>query len=47
MGLQVFCSKVNPNCGACPMQATCDYARNNGKRLGAFQQVSNRLHDML
>ena len=31
--LQVFCSKVSPNCGACPLQASCEYALNNGKRL--------------
>ena len=33
--LQVFCSKVSPNCGACPLQADCDYARNNGRRYGS------------
>ncbi|KAL0042280.1 hypothetical protein WJX77_008246 [Trebouxia sp. C0004] len=30
---KVFCSKVSPNCGACPLQANCEYALNNGKRL--------------
>lgn len=33
LNLQVFCSKVSPNCGACPLQACCEYALNNGKRL--------------
>ena len=31
--MQVFCSKVSPNCGACPLQTSCDYALSNGKRF--------------
>ena len=31
--MQVFCSKLTPNCGACPLQAGCEYALNKGKRF--------------
>ena len=31
--LQVFCSKVSPNCGACPLQSSCEYALGNGKKF--------------
>ena len=27
--LQVFCSKRDPNCSACPVQDQCEYARSN------------------
>lgn len=39
MDLQVFCSKVNPNCGACPLQAGCEYALSNGKKYPATSSV--------
>ena len=29
---QVFCSKRDPNCSACPLQDQCEYALNNGRR---------------
>ena len=35
---KVFCQKRQPNCGQCPMQEQCDYARHGGPRL----QVGNR-----
>ena len=31
--LQVFCSKVSPNCAACPLQTSCEYALGNGKKF--------------
>ena len=30
---KVFCSKVSPNCNACPMRGDCEYAKNNGPSL--------------
>ena len=31
--VQVFCSKRNPNCSACPLRSQCEYARANGAYL--------------
>ena len=30
---QVFCTKRNPNCLSCPLRASCEYARNDGRSL--------------
>ena len=46
--LQVFCSKKDPNCSACPMRDSCEYALNDGKQRkkqaaskdGVFCQLS-------
>ena len=32
VSLQVFCSKVSPNCTACPLQTGCEYALSSGKK---------------
>ena len=32
-GKQVFCSKRNPNCSACPLRPQCEYAQANGRHL--------------
>ena len=32
-GMQVFCSKQQPRCGACPLQGMCEYALHKGPRL--------------
>lgn len=29
---KVFCTKLNPRCGTCPLRASCEYARNGGER---------------
>ena len=41
VGVQVFCQKRSPNCGCCPLQEQCDYARHGGARLqvGPEQRV--------
>ncbi len=31
--MQVFCTKRNPNCMACPLRHECDYALANGQHL--------------
>lgn len=31
--MQVFCSKQQPRCGACPLQGMCEYAQHKGPRL--------------
>ena len=31
--VQVFCTKRNPNCMACPLRHDCDYARAEGRHL--------------
>lgn len=31
--MQVFCSKQQPRCGACPLQDMCEYALHKGPRL--------------
>ena len=31
--VQVFCSKQQPRCGACPLQEMCEYALHKGPRL--------------
>ena len=31
--MQVFCTKVRPSCGACPLAAKCEYALQGGPRL--------------
>ena len=30
--LQVICTKAKPNCSACPLQASCEYAQSGGDR---------------
>lgn len=32
---QVFCSKKDPNCTACPLRGSCEYALSNGRRRQA------------
>lgn len=36
---KVFCSKANPNCLACPLKASCEYALNNGPSLHGRKRV--------
>lgn len=31
--MQVFCTKRNPNCMACPLRHDCDYALAEGRHL--------------
>ena len=31
--MQVFCTKRNPNCMACPLRHECDYALAEGRHL--------------
>jgi endonuclease III len=46
---KVFCSKANPNCSSCPMATDCEYALNNGPRIGGRQRIRARyaadIHD--
>ena len=33
LGTQVFCSKRDPNCSACPLRPQCEYAQANGRHF--------------
>lgn len=42
MCAQVFCSKRDPNCSACPLRSQCEYAQANGRHLKKRRAPSSK-----